>query len=101
MGVFFIMNAKTRKLTTMALLVAISIVLVYLIHFPIFPAAAFGQNRSARGLYRRWGLSPRPEDILFRCPFLLYRLLQEMQPLFWISADKFTGFFIDITYREV
>ena len=35
------MNAKTRKLTVMAMLVAISIVLVYLIHFPIFPAAAF------------------------------------------------------------
>lgn len=35
------MNEKTRKLTIMAMLVAISIVLVYLIHFPIFPAAAF------------------------------------------------------------
>ncbi len=35
------MNEKVRKLTVMAMLVAISIVLVYLIHFPIFPAAAF------------------------------------------------------------
>lgn len=35
------MNPKVRKLTVMAMLVAISIVLVYLIHFPIFPAAAF------------------------------------------------------------
>lgn len=32
---------QTRKLTTMAMLVAISVVLVYLIHFPIFPAAPF------------------------------------------------------------
>lgn len=37
----FIMNPRTKKLTVMAMLVAISIVLVYLIHFPIFPAAAF------------------------------------------------------------
>lgn len=35
------MNPKIRKLTIMAMLVAISVVLVYLIHFPIFPAAAF------------------------------------------------------------
>ena len=35
------MNEKTRKLTIMAMLVAISVVLVYLIHFPIFPAAPF------------------------------------------------------------
>ena len=35
------MKEKTRKLTVMAMLVAISVVLVYLIHFPIFPAAAF------------------------------------------------------------
>ena len=35
------MNSKTKKLTVMAMLVAISVVLVYLIHFPIFPAAAF------------------------------------------------------------
>lgn len=35
------MNPKTKKLTVMALLVAISIVLVYLVHFPIFPAATF------------------------------------------------------------
>ena len=36
-------NAKqnTRKLAVMAMLVAISVVLVYVIHFPIFPAAAF------------------------------------------------------------
>ncbi|MEM1485331.1 ECF transporter S component [Oscillospiraceae bacterium PP1C4] len=31
----------TRKLTTMAMLTALSIVLVALIHFPLFPAAAF------------------------------------------------------------
>ena len=35
------MNQKLRKLVTMALLAAISIVLVYVIHFPIFPAASF------------------------------------------------------------
>ncbi|MCF0122905.1 MAG: ECF transporter S component [Ruminiclostridium sp.] len=35
------MNKSTRKLTIMAMLVAVSIVLVYLIHFPIFPAAPF------------------------------------------------------------
>ncbi|MHC1722143.1 MAG: ECF transporter S component [Aminipila sp.] len=32
---------KTLKLAKMGMLVAISVVLVYLIHFPIFPAAAF------------------------------------------------------------
>ncbi|ERJ00703.1 MULTISPECIES: ECF transporter S component [Eubacteriales] len=32
---------RTRKLTTMAMLAAISIVLVALIHFPIIPGAAF------------------------------------------------------------
>jgi riboflavin transporter FmnP len=32
---------KTRKLTTMAVLAALSIVLVAIIHFPIFPAAAY------------------------------------------------------------
>ncbi|HJB25245.1 MAG TPA: ECF transporter S component [Firmicutes bacterium] len=31
----------TRKLTTMGLLAAISIILVWMIHFPIFPATAF------------------------------------------------------------
>lgn len=35
------MNAKTKKLTMMAMLVAISYVIVALIHFPIFPAAPF------------------------------------------------------------
>ena len=35
------MQTKVRKLATMDMLVAISIVLVYLIHFPIFPGAAF------------------------------------------------------------
>ena len=30
-----------RKLTVMAMLVAISVVLVYLLHFPLFPTAAF------------------------------------------------------------
>ena len=32
---------KTRKLTTMAMLVAVSVMLLYLVHFPIFPAATF------------------------------------------------------------
>ena len=32
---------NTKKLTAMALLAALSIILVYLIHFPIFPAASF------------------------------------------------------------
>lgn len=40
LGVFF-MNPKIKKLTVMAMLVAISVVLVYFIHFPIFPAATF------------------------------------------------------------
>ena len=35
------MSEKIRKLAVMAMLIAVSIVLVYLIHFPIFPAAAF------------------------------------------------------------
>lgn len=34
-------NQTTRKLTIMAMLTAISIVLVALIHFPLFPAAPF------------------------------------------------------------
>lgn len=34
-------SQKTRRLTTMALLVAIAVVLVALIHFPILPAAPF------------------------------------------------------------
>ena len=34
-------SATTRKLTTMAMLTAISIVLVAFIHFPLFPAAPF------------------------------------------------------------
>lgn len=35
------MNPRTKKLTVMAMLVAISVVLVYLIHVPIFPSASF------------------------------------------------------------
>ena len=35
------MREHIRKLVTMALMVAISILLVYLVHFPIFPAAPF------------------------------------------------------------
>ena len=35
------MNKTVRKLTTMAILAALSIVLVAIIHFPIFPAVAF------------------------------------------------------------
>ncbi len=34
-------TTKTKKLTTMAMLVAISVVLLYLVRFPIFPAASF------------------------------------------------------------
>lgn len=30
-----------RKLTVMAMLVAVSVILVYLLHFPLFPSAAF------------------------------------------------------------
>ena len=32
---------KTRKLTTMSIMTALSVILVALIHFPIFPAVAF------------------------------------------------------------
>jgi len=37
------MNTKTntRKLTTMAIMIAVSVVLVYFIHIPIFPQVAF------------------------------------------------------------
>ena len=34
-------SEKIRKLVTMAMLAALSIVLVYVVHFPIFPAAPF------------------------------------------------------------
>lgn len=34
-------SAKTRKLTTMAMLAALAIVLVAMVHFPIIPAAPF------------------------------------------------------------
>jgi len=34
-------SINTRKLTTMALMAALSVVLVFLIHFPIFPQAPF------------------------------------------------------------
>ena len=32
---------KTRKLTVMAMLTALSVVLVWLVHFPLFPAASY------------------------------------------------------------
>lgn len=35
------MNVKTKRLTQMAVLTALSVILVALIHFPIFPAAPF------------------------------------------------------------
>ncbi len=35
------MNQKTRKLAVMAMLVALSVVMVWVIHFPIIPAAPF------------------------------------------------------------
>lgn len=34
-------KTNTRRLTTMAIMIAVSVVLVYFIHFPIFPAVAF------------------------------------------------------------
>ena len=34
-------NRNVKKLAVMAMLVALSVVLVYLVHFPIFPAATF------------------------------------------------------------
>ena len=34
-------KTNTRKLTTMAIMIAVSVVLVYFIHFPIFPTVAF------------------------------------------------------------
>ena len=37
------MSPKTKKLTTIAMLTAISAVLITLVHFPLFPAAAFLQ----------------------------------------------------------
>lgn len=37
------MSPKTKKLTTIAMLTAISAVLITLVHFPIFPAAPFLQ----------------------------------------------------------
>lgn len=36
-----VQSMKTRKLTTLAMLASLSIVLVWLIHFPIFPAAPY------------------------------------------------------------
>ena len=50
-------SSQLRKLTTMGMMAAISIILVYLIHFPIFPAASF--------------LEYDPADIpIFICTFL-------------------------------
>lgn len=37
------MSPKTKKLTTIAMLTAISAVLITLVHFPLFPSAAFLQ----------------------------------------------------------
>ena len=34
-------TTKTRRLTTMAMLTAVSVILLYLVRFPIFPAASF------------------------------------------------------------
>lgn len=34
-------SSKSRKLTTMAMLVAVSVILLYAVHFPVFPAAPF------------------------------------------------------------
>ena len=37
------MSANTKKLTVLAMLTALSAVLITLVHFPLFPAAAFLQ----------------------------------------------------------
>lgn len=50
-------SKQLRKLTTMGMMAAVSIILVYLIHFPLFPAAPF--------------LEYDPADIpIFICTFL-------------------------------
>ncbi len=36
---------------------------------------------ASRGLYRRWGITPRPEDIYSVVLNLLYTLFQKMQAL--------------------
>lgn len=40
-GGYLFMNPRTKKLAVMAMLVAISVVMVFFIHFPIFPGAPF------------------------------------------------------------
>ena len=61
-------SANTRKLTTLAMLAALAIVLVALIHFPLVPAAPFleydpadipifiGTGRIVRARPRCWAL---------------------------------------------
>ena len=34
----------------------------------VSPGQRTHQGVSGRGLYRQWGISPRPEDIGFSCP---------------------------------
>lgn len=39
--IYFMKHENIRKLTVMAMLVAVSVILVWLVHFPLFPTAAF------------------------------------------------------------
>ena len=34
-------------------------------------AMSVSETAPGRGLYRQWGISPRPEDISFSCPCLI------------------------------
>ena len=38
----------------------------------ISPGQRVQNDEPGRGLYRQWGISPRPEDIAFSCPYPLY-----------------------------
>ena len=51
------------------------IVLTHIFFHPDYtvgPGVSPGQRafRPGRGLYRQWGIAPRPEDISFSCPLL-------------------------------
>ena len=56
---------------------AYTIVLTHIFFHPDYtvgPGVSPGQqtwNRSGRGLYRQWGIAPRPEDIEFSCSLAL------------------------------
>ena len=36
-------------------------------------------TKVVRGLYRQWGIAPRPEDVVFSCLISLYRKNEKMQ----------------------